>query len=152
MSFLSAASETALRLLIYVHASYEGKTKLNVQEIALATDTPTAYAAKVLQILTRKGLMSSTRGPHGGFYLEEEQAKRLTAYDVIVAMDGTSMFGTCLLGLKDCSASRPCPMHDDFTQIRRRFETALRQTTIHMLAARYATGTCFVTLLATEPK
>lgn len=152
MSFFSAASESALRLLTYVHAHADARQKLGVSEIAAATGTPAAYAAKILQILARKGLLSSTRGPHGGFYLDPQQAKQLSAFEVVVAMDGASIFTTCMLGLKECSSKQPCPMHDDFVQIRQRLELALRQTSISSLSERYNSGRYFVTLDDIHPK
>lgn len=144
MSFFSVASETALRLLTYVNAQTANPQKLSVQEIAVPTGTPVTYAAKILQILARKGLLSSTRGPHGGFYLDHRQMNQVTAYQVVVAMDGDSMFSTCLLGLKDCTSSRPCPMHDEFTLIRQRLTQALQQTSLAALAERYKSGQYFV--------
>ncbi len=146
MSLFSTACESALRLLTFVHARSDVQQKLSVAQIAQGTDTPVAYAAKILQILSRKGLMSSVRGPHGGFYLDKHQAERLTAYDVVVAIDGNDIFKTCLLGLKACSALHPCPMHDEFMQIRSRLEVALRQIQLKALAARFNSGMFFVSL------
>lgn len=146
MSLFSAACESALRLLTYVHAHAGADRKLGVQEIAQGTDTPAAYAAKILQILARKGLVSSVRGPHGGFFLDTQQAEQLTAFDVVLAIDGHDLFKTCMLGLKDCSSDHPCPMHDDFLQIRTRLEIALRQTRVKALAERYKSGMFFVTI------
>lgn len=142
----SAACETALRLLTYVAAHVPNAKRLGIIELATATDTPQAYAAKILQILSRKGLLSSIKGPHGGFYLDDRQIKQLTAFDVVEAIDGLSMFKTCMLGLRDCSHEHPCPMHHEFLQIRTQLEVALKQTTLKALAERYQSGRHFVSL------
>lgn len=136
MSFFSTASETAIRLLIYVQAhSSEGK-KLGIQEIAKNTDTPVAYAAKIMQILSRKGLVNSSRGMHGGFYIGRYDAA-VTLHRVIEALDGMGFLQGCGLGLKDCTPQNPCPMHEEFSAIRQRLEENLKANTIGQLADRY---------------
>jgi len=142
----SAACETALRLLTFAAAHAPDAKRLSITDLAIATDTPQAYAAKILQILSRKGLLSSVKGPHGGFYLDERQSKQVTAYDVVEAIDGLSIFKTCMLGLLDCSHDHPCPMHHEFLQIRNQLEIALKQTTLKALAERYQSGRHFVSL------
>ncbi len=142
----SAACETALRLLTYTAAHRAQPKKLSIADLALATDTPQAYAGKILQVLSRKGLLTSVKGPHGGFYLDERQSKQVTAYDVVEAIDGLSMFKTCMLGLRNCSHEHPCPMHHEFLQIRNQLEIALKQTTLNALAERYQSGRHFVSL------
>lgn len=146
MSMFSAACETALRLLTYTAAHVAQPKRLSIADLAAATDTPQAYAGKILQVLSRKGLLSSVKGPHGGFFLDERQANQLTAYDVVEAIDGLSVFKTCMLGLRDCSHEYPCPMHHEFLQIRTQLEIALKQTSLKALAERYQSGRHFVSL------
>ncbi len=142
----SSACETALRLLTFTAAQELSVSRLSILDLARATDTPVAYAAKILQVLSRKGLISSAKGPNGGFFLEQRQFDQLTAFDVVEAIDGLALFKTCMLGLRDCSGQRPCPMHQDFVVIRTHLEAALRRTTLQALAARYRTGQNFISL------
>lgn len=145
MPFFSAASESAIRLLIYVFSqSKEGK-KLGVPEIAKHTDTPVAYTAKIMQILSRKGLVYSSRGLHGGFYFDKHSPE-IQLYNVIVAIDGIGFLEGCGLGLKTCSSQHPCPMHDEFSAIKNRLGTALKSTTISHLATIYTDKKAFLSL------
>ena len=72
----SQACKYAIRAVLYlaVHAS-EGK-KVGVKDIAAALDVPKYFLAKILQQLSRNNLISSTKGPSGGFFLSEKTAKR----------------------------------------------------------------------------
>ncbi len=136
MVFFSAASETAIRLLTYVHArSLDGK-RMGVPEIARHTDTPQSYAAKIMQVLSRKGLVNSYRGMHGGFYLDHSLPE-ITIYSIVEAIDGIGFLQGCGLGLKNCVSQHPCPMHDDFMVIRSKMELSLKTTTIALLAEKY---------------
>lgn len=145
MSFFSSASETAIRLLIYVHTQSTAGKKLGAQEIAKQTDTPVAYTAKIMQILSRKGLVHSSRGLHGGFYFDRHSPE-VPLYNIIVAIDGAGFMEGCGLGLKNCSAQHPCPMHDEFSRIRQQLENALKSTTLAMLAAKCVDKKAFLSL------
>lgn len=145
MSFFSAACETAIRLIIYVHAHGREGKKLGVQEIAKHTDTPVAYTAKIMQVLSRKGLVSSSRGLHGGFYLDR-RSPDINLLSVVIAIDGIGFLQGCGLGLKRCSALHPCPMHHEFTLIRGQLEETLKKTSIANLAAKFSANLCHLTL------
>lgn len=150
MSFFSSASETAIRLLIYVYAQSKDGKKLGVPEIAKHTDTPVAYTAKIMQILSRKGLVYSSRGLHGGFYFDRHSPE-IQLYNVIVAIDGIGFLEGCGLGLKACSSQHPCPMHDEFSVIRHKLEAALKATTVVQLAAKCSEKKAFLSLSALFP-
>jgi DNA-binding IscR family transcriptional regulator len=69
-----------------------------------------------LQNLVRKNILSSAKGPAGGFYIPP--GRELFLIDIIRATDGDSMFTSCVLGLHQCSAAQPCPMHHQVKPIR----------------------------------
>lgn len=98
------------------------------QQIADATRVPLPYLSKVLQALTRAGLIRSVRGLHGGFKLLQEP-ETLSVYDVIQAVDPLQRILTCPLGL-EVHGTHLCPLHrrldDAFLQV----EQAFRESTI----------------------
>src|SRR3546814_496903 len=59
----------------------------------------------------------STKGPNGGLFLEERLLNGSLA-DIIKSVDGEKFFSGCGLGLKQCSESKPCPIHYQFKIIR----------------------------------
>jgi len=80
-------------------------------------NTPESFTAKILQDIVRRGIISSVKGPKGGFYFSKD-LKDITIYDVVLAIDGDEVFKKCGLGLSECNAKQPCPLHDKFEGIR----------------------------------
>lgn len=82
---ISLTAEHALRAVVYL-ASHPGNC-CTVDCIAKHTGIPAGSLAKVLQQLSKAGLVSSQRGPNGGFVLTRSPTT-LTFMDVIIAADG----------------------------------------------------------------
>ena len=112
-------------------------------EIAKQTDTPVAYTAKIMQILSRKGLVYSSRGLHGGFYFDKHSPE-IQLYNVIAAIDGIGFLEGCGLGLKKCNEKKPCPVHNQFKIIRENLKKMLETTTIKTLALDLEKGLTFL--------
>jgi DNA-binding IscR family transcriptional regulator len=80
----------------------------------------------LLQTLVKEDVINSAKGPTGGFYINEKQ-KSQSVLKIIDAIDGEEVFDQCGLGLSKCSATHPCPIHDDYKIIRDQFKTMCRQ-------------------------
>lgn len=115
---LSKACQYAVKASIYIAQQSLKDRKVNIGEIATAIEAPEAFTAKILQQLTKPGLLSSQRGKLGGFFFPKEKLNEVFIYDIIVLIDGDSLFTECGLGLKECSEINPCPVHDTFKEIR----------------------------------
>jgi Rrf2 family protein len=63
-----------------------------------------AHLAKVLQRLTRLGLLISTRGPKGGFSLSRDP-ESVSLLEVFEAIEGPVEPATCLFGIPLCDGS-----------------------------------------------
>lgn len=114
----SKACEYAIRSSIYLaEQSVEGR-KCSLKETATSIASPEAFTAKILQKLKQNKLLSSDKGPGGGFFLSEQLLDSLRLKDIVFAVDGDQIYKGCGLGLKDCNEREPCPMHDHFKQIR----------------------------------
>ena len=81
--------------------------------------TPT-YLTKVLQSLTRVGLLRTVRGPGGGVQLAQNP-ENVSLWDVLSAVEPMGSLEQCFLGLQRCNASRPCPMHETWAPLRNHF-------------------------------
>jgi Rrf2 family protein len=103
---LSQTTEYALRVVAHLASLDEPAT---TRQIAQATLVPEGYLAKVLQGLSRAGLVSSQRGLHGGSVLARPPAE-ITLYDVVQAIDPIKRIKTCPLGLKS-HGTRLCGVH-----------------------------------------
>jgi len=132
---LTKSTEYAIRALVYiVMRNFDGK-RPGFKEIAEKTDSPEQFTAKILQTLTRKGLINSAKGRGGGFFFDKPE-KTLPLYEVIRVLEGEVFFSKCGFGLKSCSTENPCPLHNEYMPVRDGFYKVLQNETIQSLAGR----------------
>ncbi|MFC7671201.1 RrF2 family transcriptional regulator [Hymenobacter humi] len=84
------------------------------------------------------------KGPSGGFVLTAEQLRTVTLRQIVVAIDGGAMLQGCALGLSQCSARQPCPLHHQFLPIRDQLNELLRNHTVGELAGKVHDGLGFL--------
>jgi Rrf2 family protein len=113
----SKRCEYGLRALTVIGEAGKENRKVGIKEICKLANTPESFTAKILQDIVRRGIISSVKGPKGGFYFSKD-LKDITIYDVVLAIDGDEVFKKCGLGLSECNAKQPCPLHDKFEGIR----------------------------------
>lgn len=113
---LSKSCEYAIRATAYVALKSRKNEKAGIIEVAEAIGSPMHFTGKILQTLVRKQILSSAKGPAGGFYIENGQS--LFLIDIVRAIDGNGLFTSCVLGLEKCSETQPCPMHRQVKPIR----------------------------------
>lgn len=129
----SKTAEYALRATIFIAQKGTPEHKLGIDEIAKAIDSPQSFTAKILQMLTKDNkIVSSARGPHGGFYVTR-QSKKLPARTILEAVEEDDILKKCVLGLKQCSEIKPCPMHAEYKMIRQQLNLLFENTTIQHL-------------------
>lgn len=96
-----------------------------------------------MQDLVRHGILNSTKGPAGGFYVNTETMQTLLI-DILKITDGSLVFEQCALGIKRCNEQQPCPLHADFASCRNGMLQAMAEKTIGMLAKEVETGSIFL--------
>lgn len=129
MAIFSKTCEYAIRAVLFIaHKSSSGQ-KIGIRDVAAGIDSPELYLGKILQELKRKGIIGSAKGPNGGFFLTRDMLER-PLIEIVSAVDGDSLFTGCGLGLKQCSETNPCPLHNEFKEIRSRITAMLSGTTI----------------------
>jgi Rrf2 family iron-sulfur cluster assembly transcriptional regulator len=131
----SKTTEYALRATIYIAQKGTRDDKLGIDEIAKAIDSPKPFTAKILQMLTRDKIVSSTRGPNGGFYFTA-QAKKLPSIAILKAVNDEGVLKRCILGLRECSQKNPCPMHAEYKEIRGQLNNLFEKKTIGSLVEK----------------
>ena len=140
---ISKACKYGIRAAVYVDSQPGAGKKFNVKEIAREVDAPEAFTAKILQILNKHRIITSLKGPYGGFYIEEYQLEQ-PVINIVNAIDGMSVFRECGLGLKQCDEHHPCPMHDKFKIARETLRKVFEETTIRQLASQLQDGSSFI--------
>ena len=102
----SKACEYGIRAMLHIARTSKVGTRVGIRDIAKAIDSPEPFMAKILQDLSRKGLVLSIKGPNGGFYMNEVHQK-ISLAEIVTAIDGDQLFNGCGLGLKACNEKKP---------------------------------------------
>lgn len=140
----SKACEYGIRSILYIAKESELDNRPNISQISEAIDSPEPFTAKICQQLARAGIILSKKGPKGGFYIEKDSKLRLI--DVVIAIDGNSIFCGCCLGLPKCSEEHPCPVHDQFGTIRKQLKDMCERTYVMDLAQDLKEGDTYLRL------
>jgi Rrf2 family nitric oxide-sensitive transcriptional repressor len=106
-SVISQTSEYALRAVVCLGAN--PGLPLTTRAIAGQTRVPPDYLSKVLQGLSKAGMVSSQRGLRGGFVLTRS-LDDLTVLDVINAVDALKRIEQCPLALA-AHRNQLCSLH-----------------------------------------
>jgi Rrf2 family iron-sulfur cluster assembly transcriptional regulator len=135
---LSNTSKYAIRAVIYLAVHAEKDQKIGIKKIAEALDIPSPFLGKILQVLVRRKIISSTKGPNGGFGIGKKTSQ-ITLYDIIVEMDGDELFNSCLLGAGNCDTNKKdggyCAMHKEFDDARSQLMVLYKTKTVGELAS-----------------
>ena len=108
---LSNSSKYAIKAVLFLALNSSEEKKIMVKDISKPINVPQAYIAKLLQVLVKAKIVSSVRGPKGGFYLDETNLTH-DVMSIINVIDGEKKMSSCLLSLKKCNEEKPCPLHD----------------------------------------
>lgn len=136
----SKTCEYAIKAMIFVCSKSRSGERVCLQDIAEYINSPVAFTSKVLQKLCKNELLTSIKGPSGGFIIEEPKLATIRIIEIVLAIDGNDLIERCALGLEHCSSIKPCPMHTDFTKIREQIIETLVKTNLQDLAVRYEKG------------
>ncbi|HEX8834291.1 MAG TPA: Rrf2 family transcriptional regulator [Abditibacteriaceae bacterium] len=128
---ISLTAEYALRAI--VHLATDENASQTVGQIAQGTRVPPGYLSKVLQNLSRVGLITSQRGLGGGFRLAKSP-QELSILEVVQSVDPIERIHTCPLGL-EAHGTNLCPLHRRLDNALALIEEQFRATTIAELLA-----------------
>ena len=141
---ISKSCKYAMRAAILLASKSNEDVKLSAVEVAKEIEAPQAFTGKVLQILKRHRIISSLRGPYGGFFCEEHQLS-IPIINIVNAVDGLAVFNECVLGLNQCSSEHPCPMHHQYIETSNKMKQLFEETTLGELAFSLNHESVFIT-------
>ena len=117
-----------LRAVIYL--SGQDPTKCcSIPEIAKHQGVPKKFLEKIIQDLTRSGLIQSKRGPCGGYSLARSPAE-ISFYEVIEAIEGPIAVNACMDQHVGCEQLPRCSMVSVWSEIQQKVTEVLTTTTI----------------------
>lgn len=107
-------------------------------DIAQRQDISLTYLEQLFARLRRRNLVSSARGPGGGYRLSKP-LDQISVADVIAAVD-ESVDATRCGGAKNCHGKERCLTHDLWEELSHEIESFLGGISLGMLAARGGRG------------
>lgn len=143
-NMFSKACEYGIKASVYIIDASTKNKKVGLKDVAQAIDSPEAYTSKILQQLKRNKIIKSTKGPTGGFSVEEDQIEKLSLSAVVAAIDGDAIYNGCGLGFHHCDDEKPCVIHHQYKSIRNNLKSMLQNTLLIDLSDDIENGLSFL--------
>ena len=140
---LSKTCRIAIKAVIYLCSRANSKQNTGIKEIAEFINASEHTVGKILQTLVKQNVINSMKGPPGGFYISAEQQKQ-PIINIVEAIDGKQIFTSCGLGLSQCSASHPCPIHNDYKIVRDLMEKLFKEKNVENLCEPVSNGLAYL--------
>ncbi|MEO7456906.1 MAG: Rrf2 family transcriptional regulator [Gemmatimonadaceae bacterium] len=136
MTMMPRTAEYAVRAAVLLARHY-GERRVSADEIATVLGAPRNYLSKTLNALVRSGVLTSMRGPTGGFSLAKTP-ELISVADVIdVFADAEPAAARCVLEDRPCDSLFPCAAHRRWVTITRIAREPLVATTIGELCGNH---------------
>lgn len=101
----------------------------SAKDVAESYGIPVEALAKILQRLVKAGLLQSQHGTKGGYTLARNAGK-ITAFEVIRAIDGPLFITSCITVRGECDQSERCTIREPLRRVNDSIEDVLRRITI----------------------
>jgi len=115
--------------VILSHMAKETTRVHGAWEIAEATGIAQPTASKILKILVKAQVLSSTRGAKGGYTLAKAP-DRITVASVISALEGPIALTECSVSHKGCDQAAGCRIQGNWHLINQKISQALESVTL----------------------
>jgi Rrf2 family transcriptional regulator, iron-sulfur cluster assembly transcription factor len=133
---LSNSCRYGIRAVIYLASQPATAGKTGIKKISNDLNLPTPFLAKILQQLAKQKILSSSKGPHGGFSLLKDPRK-ITLLDIVNTIDGNDVFTNCVMHNGSCEGvqkdKKKCPLHEDYEKTRMELIRLFSNKTIYDL-------------------
>ena len=126
---ISEAASLALHTMVFLATEPDKKVTTNL--IATTLQVSEAHLSKVLQRLSKIGLVKSIRGPRGGFVIGKPP-KAISLLDVFEAIEGPIESDNCLFGIPVCTGL--CILGGLVEKVNQEVKTHLAETHLDQLS------------------
>ena len=140
---LSNQSKYAIRGVIYLAINSSEENKLGSKDVGEKINIPVPFLAKIFQHLSKEKIISSSKGPNGGFFLSKKQLKG-NLMSVITCLDGDDNFNSCYMGLSTCSDSNPCAIHHLAAPFNQKVKDELQKRSVADFALEAKKGNSYI--------
>jgi Rrf2 family protein len=128
---LTKAGEYAIMCVFYMAKHEKGKV-ISLNRIAKAMDIPKQFLSKIVQQLSRSGILESLQGPKGGCRLLVAPEK-LSILDVVEAIMGKILLNDCIQSSSTCGRKVRCAVHLVWSKAENQLRQTLREATFDKL-------------------
>jgi len=135
---LSTSCIYGIRAVVYLAGQHGEESKTGLKKISSDLKLPAPFLAKILQQLARQKILSSSKGPHGGFSFLKDPRK-LTILDIVNSIDGAYTLTRCIMHNGSCdgeNSEKLCALHKDYDKARADLIELFGNMTIHDLAEK----------------
>lgn len=122
-------------------ASYDQAKPTRLKEISERQEIPLAYLEQIFSLLRQQGIVSSVKGPGGGYVLGRERAA-ISIADIVAASDEPTKITRCEAHSHEgCMASKTrCLTHDLWEGLEKQINRYLSQISLEDVCTRKAGG------------
>lgn len=142
---ISKKLDYALRMLREVARAQDGEV-VSVRYVAEQNEIPYSFARTIQHEMVKAGLLTTSRGPHGGMQLAVD-ATATTLLDVVEAVDGPVVIAGVGLDGSDDGDTSSCfkPVWKGLAHIMREYldSVTLQQLVVENLVPKAGPGMCF---------
>lgn len=118
--------------VVLAHLAEHQASVRSAADVAQATGVALPTVSKLLKLLARAGLVTSTRGANGGYRLSRPP-QDISAADVIDALDGPVSITECSASDGDCEHEDVCSVGGAWQRINVAIRRALKDVTLNDL-------------------
>ncbi len=130
MKMITRDTDYAIRALVYMANDPDRLT--TVQELVDALKMPGPFSRRILQKLSRHGILRSVKGKGGGFTLQAS-LKRVRLSQLMEVFQGPLNTVSCMFKKRICPNTRTCPLRGRMKCLERKIMNELESITIASL-------------------
>lgn len=140
----SRSCQYALQAVLYITLHGGNDNAVKIRDIAESQEIPIHFLGKILQLLVKNKVLVSIKGPNGGFAMGIK-SEDISLLEIVSIIDGLDIFDQCGIGFKSCSDECPCPVHNEFKDVKSKIKALLESKTISELCEDVKNGKSVVT-------
>jgi Rrf2 family transcriptional regulator, iron-sulfur cluster assembly transcription factor len=118
----------AVRSVLYIGSVRAEKQYVQLEEITSKLNLPRQFTGRLLKTMVKERILTSFKGPTGGFSITEENLQ-IPLIKLAEIADGNRL-ENCVIKKKKCDPSNLCPLHNHFSKIREDLSIIMSRTTI----------------------
>ena len=120
-------------ILALVALAAQGDGPVQIRTLAAASGVPRDFLAKLIPLLVRAGIITSTRGRRGGISFARPPTG-ISLAQVIRAVEGERVFADCPFSTAPCHGRRGCPLAPLWDPVREELVAFLEDTDLAQVA------------------